>query len=112
LLDIKNYLNESNNGSIKKYKSVIKEYHKKYCSEITVNPQSRQIPVKIMMKESLTKGKLLKDTLSSDEIIMIYWMIEFIGLDKNAKKDYLDGVIDPKNKELTRNYLQERIRSL
>jgi len=32
LLDIKIYLNESTNPTINKYKSVVKEYHKKYCA--------------------------------------------------------------------------------
>lgn len=65
LTDIKTYLSEETNPSIKKYKSVVKEYHKKYTQEITINPLGRQINSKNLIKEALTKGKIVKDSLST-----------------------------------------------
>jgi hypothetical protein len=111
-LDVKNYLNEASNASIKKYKSVVKDYHRKYCAEIALSAQGRQMPVKGMMRECLTRGGLLKERMSAEESVMFYWMIEFVGLEKDAKKDYLDGVIEARNVELTRSYLSERIGAL
>jgi hypothetical protein len=40
-----------------------------------MNPLGRQITPKNLVREALTKGKLVKDNLSTDEMIMIYWMI-------------------------------------
>lgn len=58
----------------------------------------------------MAKGKLIKENLSTEEIIMIYWMIEFTTLQDNVKKEYLDGVIDPKSQVFSRNYLIDRIK--
>lgn len=112
LVDIKSYLSEETNPSIKKYKAVVKEYHKKYSQEITMNPLGRQISSKGLIKETLTKGKLVKENLSMEEMLMIYWMIEYSTLQQNVKKEYLDGVIDPKNQVLSKNYLMDRIKAL
>lgn len=110
LLDQKNYLNEELNPSIKKYKSVVKEYQKKYTQEISVQPQGRQVSAKSLMRETLAKGKLIKESLSTEEMIMVYWMIEFATLQDSVKKEYIDGVIDPKSQVLSRNYLLDRIK--
>jgi len=37
----------------------------------------------------LTRSNFLKDCLNAEEMILIYWMIEFSGLDKDVKKEYL-----------------------
>jgi hypothetical protein len=64
------------------------------------------------MKEVLTKGKFVKDSLSTEEMVMIYWMIEYASLQQNVKKEYLDGVIDPKNQVLSKSYLMDRIKAI
>jgi hypothetical protein len=45
-------------------------------------------------------------------MIMIYWMIEFANMQQNVKKEYLDGVIDPKSQVLSKSYLIDRIKAL
>ena len=40
----------------------------------------------------------------------IYWMIELVQLRKDVKKEYLDEVIDPKHLQLTKQYLEDRIK--
>ena len=52
----------------------------------------------------------MKESLSTDEMVMIYWMIEFATLQDTVKKEYLDGVIDPKSQVFSRNYLLDRIK--
>lgn len=55
---------------------------------------------------------MLKESLSTEEMVMIFWMIEFASLQQNVKKEYLDGVIDPKNQVLSKSYLIDRIKAL
>lgn len=64
------------------------------------------------MKEGLLKGKLMKQQINSDEMVMIYWMLEFISLSKDMKKEELDAVIDPKSINISKGYLADRIAKL
>ena len=64
------------------------------------------------MREALAKGRLVKESLSTEEMVMVYWMIEFATLQESVKKEYLDGVIDPKGQVLSRNYLLDRIKMI
>ena len=50
LTETAQYLNEGINNSIKKYKSVVKEYHKKYHQEITTAPLGRQVTSQQLIK--------------------------------------------------------------
>lgn len=86
IAEAQSYLKEETNPSIKKYKSVVKEYHKKYHKEMTNKPLGRQVSTKSLMKEVLSKGEMLKEDLSSEENTMLFWMIEFIRMDKNVTK--------------------------
>lgn len=95
LVDAKQYLSEEANPSIKKYKSVLKEYHKKYSSEIAIQAQGRQLSSKALMRELLSRGFLRADS-HPEEVLLAYWMVEYLGLPKDVKKEYLDAVIDPK----------------
>jgi len=38
------------------------------------------------MREVLTRGNFLKDCLSTEEMVLVYWMIEFSSIDKDVKK--------------------------
>ena len=96
LLDIQHYLNEELNPSFKKYKNVVKQYHKKYNQEITIHALGRQVSTKSLMKETLVKGDIVRENTSKEELTMVYWMIEFINLKKDIKKEYLEAVIEPK----------------
>jgi len=51
-----------------------------------MNPLGRQINSKNFIKEALTRGKIVKDNLSTEEMVMVYWMIEFATLQQNVKK--------------------------
>lgn len=42
LISTKRYLDEKVNPSIKKYKSVVKEYYKKYTEEIKISKESKE----------------------------------------------------------------------
>jgi len=53
-------LKEESNPAIKKYKSVVKEYHRKYHKEMSTKPLGRQISTKSLMKEVLSKGEMVK----------------------------------------------------
>jgi hypothetical protein len=35
-------------------------------------------------------------------MMYLYWMIEFVQIKRDVKKEYLDEVIDPKNIKLTK----------
>lgn len=112
LLDQKNYLSEELNPSIKKYKAVVREYQRKYAQEISLQPAVRQLSAKSLMREALAKGRLVKESLSTEEMVMVYWMIEFASLQEGVRKEYLDGVMDPKGQVLSRNYLLDRIKMI
>jgi hypothetical protein len=45
-------------------------------------------------------------------MVMIYWMLEFISLSKDMKKEELDAVIDPKSINISKGYLADRIAKL
>jgi hypothetical protein len=38
------------------------------------------------MRASLDRGKLLRETASAEHMLMVYWIVEFIKLDRNVKK--------------------------
>jgi hypothetical protein len=47
------------------------------------------------MRELLSRGFLRPDS-HPEEVLLAYWMLEYLGLTKDVKKEYLDAVIDPK----------------
>lgn len=72
---------------------MISEYYNKYTTEISLSPLGRTISSKSLIRETLVKGTIIKEGLSTEEMIMIYWMVEFNSLSKDVKKEYLDAVI-------------------
>lgn len=42
----------------------------------------------------------------------VYWMIEFVQMRRDVKKEYLDEVIDPKHLQLNKPYLEDRIKEI
>ena len=54
----------------------------------------------------------LADSISQDELIYLHWMVEFVELQRDVKKEYLDEVIDPKKLKLTKEYMEGRIKDL
>ena len=45
-----------------------------------------QNQIQNLIKEALTRGKIVKDNLSTEDMVMVYWMIEFATLQQNVKK--------------------------
>lgn len=108
IISAQKYFDEKVNPSIRKYKSVIREYFKKYTDEIKVVGGSK-VDLKKSFQEFLQKkGSCLKD---DDELLMGYWMIEFLKVSKDTPKDQLDAIIEPKQK-LNKPYIEQRIREL
>jgi hypothetical protein len=54
------------------------------------------------MKETLKKGEIMKDMGNSEEIKMVFWMLEFVNLTENPKKEYLDQVIECKTESFAK----------
>jgi hypothetical protein len=50
--------------------------------------------------------------MSQEELSYVYWMVEFVQMKKDVKKEYLDEVIDPKHLQLNKQYLEDRIKEL
>lgn len=50
--------------------------------------------------------------MSPEELSYVYWMVEFVQMKKEVKKEYLDEVIDPKHLQLNRQYLEDRIKEI
>lgn len=46
-----------------------------------------------------------------DDLLIGYWMIEFLGVSRETSKDKLDSIIDPKIK-LNKTYIEQRIKEL
>ena len=42
----------------------------------------------------------------------VYWMVEFVQMRRDVKKEYLDEVIDPKHLQLNKPYLEDRIKEI
>ena len=58
------------------------------------------------------KGYLSQREMGAEELAYVYWMVEFVQMKKDVKKEYLDEVIDPKHMQLNRQYLEDRIRDI
>lgn len=58
-MEVESYLREETNPSIRKYKAVVTEYHKKYNREISNKPLGRQISTKSLVKEVLSTGEMI-----------------------------------------------------
>ena len=74
------------------------EYFKKYTAEIkNVNPISKFTALNENLAGFLKNRAYLNST---DEILMTYWMAEYVALPggNDLKKEYLDSIIEPKIK--------------
>ncbi len=81
------YLDEMKNASIKKYKSVVKEYYKKYTSEVKFDERTPNINCPEAIKQFLMKNKTrLSESISQDELTYLHWMVEFVQLRRDVKK--------------------------
>jgi hypothetical protein len=93
--DLELYLREETNVGIKKYKSVIKEYQKKYTSEIE-QANGVQYNVLELFKKHLS-GLPSGKECSKEEVLMLYWMNEATQMRAEVKKEDLDAIIEGKN---------------
>lgn len=93
---VESYLNEKCNPTIKKYKSVVMEYFKKYTQEIKSENFSSAFSLATEIRTFLSKnsGQIRED----DDIIIFYWMVEYLGITRDTPKDKLDAIIEPKSK--------------
>ena len=83
LASTERYFDEKVNPSIKKYKSVIREYYRKYYQEIKTSSTAIG-NVKSIMKEFLErKCVTFKE---NDELVMGFWMIEYFKLSRDTPK--------------------------
>ena len=112
LAELGQYLSEEANSSIKKYKSVVKEYYKKYNQEITTAPLGRQVTAQQVIKEALKRGGLLKSDTTQEAMVMVFWMVEFVSLRPDVRKEHLDRIIEPKNAVASPGQLQTLIEAL
>ena len=74
---IESYLNERNNSGIKKYKSVVMEYFKKYTNEIKVENcycSSLNSEIKKLLEKKVGCFK------EEDDLLIGYWMVELLGV--------------------------------
>lgn len=94
LKDIESYLREDVNSGIKKYKSVIKEYQKKYTSEIMIGPNASLVTIPEAFKKFLSSYK--SGEFSKEECQIVYWMLESVKFKENIQKDELDSIIESK----------------
>lgn len=54
-------------------------------------------------------GFLKREAINEKEVVMWHWMVEFVMMPKEIKRDYLEGVIEPKNKP-TIDSVQSRLK--
>ena len=73
LKEVESYLKEETNPGIKKYRSVIKEYQRKYNGEIEVGGTAQNISE--LFKKYLRNSTKLGKEMSKEEMIMFYWLI-------------------------------------
>jgi hypothetical protein len=88
------YLREESNVGIKKYKSVIREYQKKYSGEIEM-ANGLQYSITELLKRFLGAGPLGKES-SKEQETMVFWMLEAVGLRAEVRKEELDAIIEGK----------------
>jgi hypothetical protein len=93
---------------------VVKEYFKKYTAEIKMDDISGP-PVSVgetLRQHLKQKGYLSQREMGQEELSYVYWIVEFVQMKKDVKKEYLDEVIDPKHLQLNKQYLEDRIKEL
>ena len=101
------YLKEEANPGIKKYKSVIKEYQKKYSSEVTSSGSSSGLSE--LFRKFMTPARVGKEC-PKDEAMMNYWIVEAMTMGAEVKKEELDAIIEGKNMP-ARDVLVQRLKS-
>lgn len=74
------YFDEKQNASIKKYKSVVSEYYKKYTNEISSEKSVSAYPLKEELKHFLNKRSGMFN--NEEELLIGYWSIELIGVNR------------------------------
>lgn len=80
---------------IKKYKSVIREYQKKYSGEIEM-ANGIHCSTTELIKCFLANSPLGKES-SKEQELMVYWMLEAIVLRAEVRKEELDAIIEGKS---------------
>ena len=90
--ELESYTKEESNLGIKKYVAVIKEYQKKYRSEVEVPTTSSATSYVSTLKGFLGAEKIKKE-MSKEENLLYYWVYEMIGMSPTVKKDELDSII-------------------
>ena len=85
LKDVDGYLSEGKNPSIKKYKSVISEYYRKYTTELKPTPLDKPTILADAIKTYLKKINL-SSLNADDDLTMLYWMVEYVVLPKEPKR--------------------------
>lgn len=104
LKDTERYFNDQCNPSIKKYRTVIQEYYKKYTATLKREECGKE-DLNTQLREFL-RGCTCDDP---KEVMLFFWVVEFLQLPKEIRKDYLEGIIEPKAKP-TIEGVKERIR--
>lgn len=92
--DLDLYLREESNVGIKKYKSVIKEYQKKYSAELEASSGAHYNTAELLKR--FLAGRVGKES-SKEEALMVYWMAEAVQMRAEVKKEELDAIIDGRN---------------
>lgn len=86
------YFSETTNPGFKKYRTVVAEYHRKYNEELK--------------KDSSITGSMdrkLKDlvkslkTFQNRQLLWIHWMVEYLLMPKEIKKNYIESIIEPQS---------------
>lgn len=93
--DVESYTREESNVGIKKYVAVIKEYQRKYKTEVETPSTSTFMSLNTALKAFLTVDKVNKE-LSKEESLLYNWAYEVLVMSPTIKKDELDSIIDGK----------------
>lgn len=83
IIDSDKYLNETINPNIKKYRTVIAEYFRKYNEELKKESISGSLDKKLR--------DLLKNTKSmvNKQLTWYHWIVEYLLIPKEIKKNYI-----------------------
>lgn len=107
---VESYLNERANPTVKKYKSVISEYYKKYTSEIPEKPYQYKWD-RVTSEMLAFMSKSIPQMESEEDFLICYWMVELSLVSKETSKEKLDAIIEPRLK-LKKSYIEQRIKEL
>ena len=98
------YLNPLQNPEIKKYKSVIEEYFKRYTSEIKMQVLDNKASPAELIKDYLSK---IPEEVVKKDTLLAHWLYNLTEITSEDSKTKLESIIEPRTQPVAELLLQQ-----